>query len=189
VLSRHAVAALDDLAQFPRFSWTAHLTGGVRPAHTRQALTLLNVFLLILVIAGAAAKVGLDLRRMDDPDVWGRGLPVEAANWLGQQELSGQMFNTYNWGGYLIWSLHPDKPVFIDGRTDLYAFNSQVLEDYVLVHSLRPGWDGVLDRYGIGYVVTERTGLLDQMLAQTESWQLAYEDELAVVRVRKDALP
>ena len=94
------------------------------------------------------------------------------------------MFNTYNWGGYLIWSLYPDKPVFVDGRTDLYALNSQVLGDYAQVHWARPGWPQILDRYGVGYVITERSGLLDTVLGEIGTWEMVYRDGIASVYVR-----
>lgn len=32
----------------------------------------------------------------------------------------GNLFNSYNWGGYLLWAL-PEYPVFVDGRADLYG--------------------------------------------------------------------
>ena len=32
----------------------------------------------------------------------------------------GYVFNSYNWGGYLIWELYPQKQVFIDGRVPAY---------------------------------------------------------------------
>jgi hypothetical protein len=189
VLSRHAVAALDDLALTPRLSWLAIFTHTLPPPRPRRPLVLLNLLLLILVLAGAGAKIGLDLIRLEDPAVWGQGLPLEAAEFLEQAQLPGRMFNTYNWGGYLIWRLYPDDPVFVDGRTDLYALNSRVLEDYALVHWVRPGWEEVLDRYGIGYVVTERTGLLDVMLAGSGGWQPVHQDDLAIVYTRSEAGP
>ena len=99
------------------------------------------------------------------------------------------MFNTYNWGGYLIWSLYPRVPVFVDGRTDLYALNSQVLDDYTAVHWVRPGWEQILDRYGVGFVITERTGLLDTMLAQADGWQATYHDEISAIYVRIGEIP
>ncbi|MEJ2211763.1 MAG: hypothetical protein P8129_22385 [Anaerolineae bacterium] len=150
----------------------------------RRAQGLLNLALLALVLVVAGAKIGLDLVCLDEPDVWGEGLPVGAAEYLREADLPGRMFNSYNWGGYLIWSLYPQTPVFVDGRTDLYALNSQVLDDYVLVHWQRPGWRRVFERYGIGYVVTERGGLLDVALAGEGGWDQVYGDDVAVVYVR-----
>ena len=48
-------------------------------------------------------------------------LPVEAAGFIRESGLSGRMFNSYNFGGYLIWGLGPQYPVFIDGREDVYV--------------------------------------------------------------------
>jgi hypothetical protein len=190
VLTRHAVAALDDLAiENPRLSWLAALTHSLPSPRVRGVQALLNALLLMLVLLAAGVKVGSDLVSLQDPEVWGRGLPIKAAEYLHHHELPGQMFNTYNWGGYLIWSLFPDRPVFVDGRTDLYALNSQVLEDYSQVHWIRPGWSQVLDDYDIGYVITERTGLLDLMLAETGGWNTVYQDDVAIVYARIGGVP
>lgn len=189
VLARHTTAALDDLALNPRLSWLGALTHTEAPPRPARALALLNVLLLLLVLAGAGTKVGLDLTRLSDRAVWGRGLPVEAAEYLREQKPAGEMLNTYNWGGYLIWSLYPDVPVFVDGRTDLYALNGRVLDDYTAVHWVRPGWQQVLDRYDVGFVITERTGLLDTVLAETDGWQPVYDDDIAVIYVRAGAMP
>ncbi len=190
VLTRHAVAALDDLViTNPRLSWLAVLTHTLPPRRVPRRLALLNALLLVLVWVGAGSKVAVDLVRLRDPAVWGAGLPLGAAQYLADHDLPGRMFNTYNWGGYLIWSLYPAKPVFVDGRTDLYAFGGQVLDDYVTVHWTRPGWQQVLDKYGIGYVVTEGTGLLDRTLSESQGWQLLYQDNVAAIYGRAEAKP
>jgi hypothetical protein len=77
----------------------------------------------------------------------------------------------------------------VDGRTDLYALNGKVLEDYSRVHWVRPGWEEVLDNYEVGYVITERTGLLDVMLAEKEEWSAVHQDNVAVVYVRAERIP
>jgi hypothetical protein len=154
-----------------------------------RALGLLNLVLLVLVLGAAGAKMGLELSHVDEPAIWGQGLPLEAADYLQDAGLPGRMFNSYNWGGYLIWRLYPDQPVFVDGRTDLYALNSQVLEDYSRVHWQRPGWQAIFDKYGIGYVVTERTGLLDVGLAGEPGWEQVHSDEVAVVYRRGEEEP
>jgi hypothetical protein len=189
VLSRHAVAALNELALEPRLSWLAALTHTLPPPRPSRPLAFLNIVLLGLVVLGGGAKAGVEMARLQDPATWGQELPVAAAKYLREHDLPGQMFNTYNWGGYLIWSLYPERPVFVDGRTDLYALNSDVLDDYVVVHWTRPGWQQVLDKYAIGYVVIERGGLVDAMLATTTGWQRAYEDNVAAIYVRADGAP
>ena len=190
VLSRHAVFVLDDLAVGnPRLSWLAALTHTQPSRQPRRVLVLLNLLLLILVVIGAGSKIAADLIRLQDPEVWGDGLPLEAADYLHDHDLPGLMFNSYNWGGYLIWTLYPDKPVFIDGRTDLYALNGTVLEDYSQVHWVRPGWEELLNSYDTGYVVTEQTGLLDTMLAERPGWSVVHRDDLAVIYQRVGSAP
>jgi hypothetical protein len=189
VLTRHAVMAISDLADsHPRLSWLGAL---VRPQSPRphRSTALLNILLLILLAAGAGTKVAVDLTDMQDPDTWGQGLPLDAVEYVRKQETPGKMLNTYNWGGYLIWSLYPDQPVFVDGRTDLYAFNSRVLEDYVNIHWARPGWLQVLADYDIGYVLTERLGLLDVAMSDTAGWERVYQDDVAVIYVQTRSMP
>ena len=190
VLSRHAVFVLEDLAMAqPRLSRLAELARSRPLPPPRRAIVLVNVLILMLVLFGAGAKVGTELLRMRDREIWGEGLPLEAVEYLRDHDLPGLMFNSYNWGGYLIWTLYPDKLVFIDGRTDLYAFNGTTLEDYARVHWVRPGWEDILDLYGIGYVVTERTGLLDMMLAEKIEWDAVYQDDVAVIYERVGSVP
>ncbi len=190
VLSRHAIYAIDDMVTAQaRLSPLAALTHKLRPPRPRRVLVILNLLLLILVLIGAGAKVTTEAQRLRDPGVWGEGLPLEAVDYLLEHDPPGLMFNSYNWGGYLIWSIYPDKPVFIDGRTDLYALNGTVLEDYAQVHWARPGWEEVLNRYEIGYVITEHTGLLDLMLAKEPGWTAVHEDDLAVIYQRVGSVP
>ncbi len=149
ILARYATAALDELALSPRLSWLGMLTHTLPLPRPRRSIVALNVTLLVVVLAAAGVMVGLNLVRLQDSEVWGKGLPLQAVDYLREHDLPGQMFNTYNWGGYLIWALYPDKPVFVDGRTDLYAFNG-VLDDYVQVQLARPGWQEILDQVRCG---------------------------------------
>ena len=190
VLSRHTVFAVDDLAVgHPRLSWLAALTHTQPSRQPRRSLALLNLLLLILIVIGAGSKVAVDMLRLQDPEVWGQGLPLEAVEYLRDHDQPGLMFNSYNWGGYLIWSLYPDELVFIDGRTDLYALNGTVLADYSQVHWVRPGWEETLNSYDTGHVVTENTGLLDTMLAERPEWSVIHRDELAVIYQRVGRAP
>ncbi|HTP04711.1 MAG TPA: tetratricopeptide repeat protein, partial [Nitrospirota bacterium] len=46
--------------------------------------------------------------------------PQDAVAFIRQARLQGNMYNYYDWGGYLIWAL-PEKKVFIDSRGFLYG--------------------------------------------------------------------
>ena len=43
--------------------------------------------------------------------------PAGAADFLLAHHVNGHIFNTYEYGGYLIWRLWPGQQVFIDGRS------------------------------------------------------------------------
>ncbi len=108
--------------------------------------------------------------------------PVAAAGYLaGRPPL--RLYNSYKWGGYLIWSLYPRQRVFIDGRADAYPH--QVFQDYLAVERLDPGWEGVLARYRVDAVLYHRGSALCAALARSEEWQRAHSDSLAEVYVRR----
>jgi hypothetical protein len=92
------------------------------------------------------------------------------------------MFNSYNWGGYLMWVL-PEYPVFVDGRTDLY--DGPVLQAYVTAYFAEPGWDQVMDDYKINTVLIEPASPLAKVLRLTDGWKIVYEDKIAILFVRK----
>jgi hypothetical protein len=95
------------------------------------------------------------------------------------------MFNSYNWGGYLIWALYPDYRVFVDGRTDLY--DDAFLRDYLNVAMARPGWEDVLQRYDVKLIVIERDSVLATFLQATgedSGWRMSYSDAQAAIFVR-----
>ena len=57
---------------------------------------------------------------------WGNAFQLRAAEWrypagaadfLLAHHVAGPIFNTYEYGGYLIWRLWPEQRVFIDGRS------------------------------------------------------------------------
>ncbi|MBZ0300509.1 MAG: hypothetical protein K8J31_12240 [Anaerolineae bacterium] len=92
------------------------------------------------------------------------------------------MFNSYNWGGYLILNL-PDEPVFVDGRTDLYG--NAFLQKYLNTAVGGEGWRDTLDQYAIRLVLVEAQSGLARQLRSEPGWTLDYEDDLAVVFTRE----
>lgn len=115
-------------------------------------------------------------------DPW-RMSPVQAAQFVQDFKLPMHVMNPYWWGGYLLYKWRGLPPVFIDGRGELYM--NGVLDDYLIVDNLLPGWRGVLKTYDINTVLWVRDGPLDKALSTDPEWRLLYRDRTAVVYVRR----
>jgi hypothetical protein len=100
--------------------------------------------------------------------------PVEASNFIASHKIAGPVFAPDAWGGYLIYRLAPNTRVFLDDRHDLYG--EKFLQDYVKVVSVSPGWEAILDREQIHWVLAPSGSSLASILRQTPPWRLIHED-------------
>jgi hypothetical protein len=175
-----AVAALPILMQHLDNILTTR--GWVLPTRTRSAplQARLNALLIGVVAVGVFAYLVGVLSPKTISDVQANILPVQAVAYLNANPQSGRMFNSYNWGGYLMFAA-PQYPVFIDGRTDLYG---EFLDVYLDTALARATWRETLADYAIGLVIVEKNSGLDIALRSEPDWRLIYEDELAVMHVR-----
>jgi len=186
ILARYAAPALARLFRAVQVRWGHRFTGLGRAwveVSVSIRWALLNWALLGLVVAAALVKVALPIWPTERDKALVDALPVEAVQFIRQEEPAGPMFNSYNWGGYLIWTLYPDYLVFVDGRTDLYA--DPFLRDYVDVLLVRDNWRQVLARYGVRLILIEQDSVLARFLAADDGWQSLYHDELAAVFGRR----
>jgi hypothetical protein len=107
--------------------------------------------------------------------------PVAAVEALRGWSTAGNLFNDYNWGGYILWTLYPDYPTFVDGRTDV--FSRQIFEDYLTFWTAAPGWPGIADRYSIGVVLVPPDAPVVDALLES-GWRIGYQDGQAAVLQR-----
>lgn len=173
LLARYGEAALRSLG----LAWRAG-----RVAFSPR-LVALNWALLLLALVGCGLKVRLPLTAEANLEAQREFFPVDAVRFVEEFGPPREMFNSYNWGGYLLWHLYPRYRVFIDGRTDLY--DDPFIQDYLRVVRAEPGWDEVLRRYNVRFVLVERTCPLVAVLKHTEGWHCVYEDARAAVCVRE----
>ncbi len=111
------------------------------------------------------------------------GYPGAGADYV-RQHLAGQrMFNDYNSGGYLIYKLNPDVPVFVDGRTDFYG--NDLLKDYLRIDRAQPGWDELLTEYGVEVVLIDKELPLAKAIADDARWQQRFAGDTEVVYTRR----
>jgi hypothetical protein len=184
VLSRHVRPMIDRWSRAARArGWLGKPRRVGRPLST--GLALVNWSLLALVLVAAGVKVVLPLRTSFNVENERSTLPQDAVAWIQEHRPAGLMFNSYNWGGYLIWHLWPEYLVFVDGRTDLYG--DELLSQVLRVRFAQPGFQEVFDEYGVNLVLTEAGGFADSFLALGDDWELAYADDVAVIYLRKQS--
>jgi hypothetical protein len=111
-------------------------------------------------------------------------LPVQAAAHVAEHGYPGPLYNHFNWGGYLIWAL-PDRPVAIDGRTNVQG--DERIFRYERTWNGFPGWETDPDLQKAGVVVADRDRPLTALLRGDRRFTSVYEDDTAVVFVRRTA--
>jgi hypothetical protein len=94
------------------------------------------------------------------------------------------MFNTYGYGGYLVWS---GQKVFIDGRGDLYE-QGGVFSDYMHITLLKPGALAVLQGYHVGSCLLEWSEPMSTVLSASPDWKKIYSDNVSALFVRTAAV-
>ena len=93
------------------------------------------------------------------------------------------MFNYFVWGGYLLYREWPEMNVFIDGQTDFYG--EELSREYLEVLALDPGWEDVLAKYNVDWVLLPVDELAARTLQQKADWTVVYKDGTAVIVHRK----
>jgi hypothetical protein len=111
-------------------------------------------------------------------------LPVRAVEVVKEKGWSGPLYNSYGWGGYLIWSLR--MPVGIDGRQNIYG--DERINRSLATWGGMPQWATDPDLQKAGLVIGSVDAPLTQLLRLDPRFELGYEDEIAAVFVaRKNA--
>jgi hypothetical protein len=122
-------------------------------------------------------------------------LPSGAADFLLAHHVTAPLFNTYEYGGYLMWRLWPTERVFIDGR----ALSESLFQDYVRIlynhdDSDGPSADQLLDRYGVQAIVMNGFEYVDGIVyllapaladPHQTAWKLVYTDPQSLIFMRQ----
>jgi hypothetical protein len=169
VLARH----LDDGLQ--RAGWVLRPNQNPSPMMVRANIALIALVALVVAVHGFSL---LNAERVNE--VRRQVLPVDAVAFMKDQNPPRNLFNSYNWGGYILHAL-PDVPVFIDGRTDLYG---EFIAEYQFAVAGMPVWRALFAEYGISSALIERGTGLDFALREEPGWRVVYEDELAALHYK-----
>lgn len=133
----------------------------------------------ILLIALMVSTPAMSASNQFDPAVF----PVQAVDWLEAHPQSGNMFNHFTWGGYLLYRLWPEQRVFIDGQTDFYG--EALTRQYEQVIKLAEGWEEILSKYQVQWVIMPEDSELVRQLESQVDWQVIYADSTTVILQRR----
>ncbi|MDH4231492.1 MAG: hypothetical protein OEW04_05615, partial [Nitrospirota bacterium] len=108
--------------------------------------------------------------------------PVAAVEFLKKEHIKGNMYNEYEFGDYIIYSAYPQYRVFIDGRADMYGVER--MKEYYRVNQLKPGWEKILDKHNVNFIVFNTDSTLSRFLLEKNEWKLIYSDKVANIFVK-----
>jgi hypothetical protein len=104
--------------------------------------------------------------------------PERASAYIESHNLRGPLYNSFDWGGYLIWRL-PDMPVSVDGRANLHG--DARLARFADSWMGKRDWAGDHQLMKANTIILERDSALASILRSDARFRLAYEDEIASV--------
>ena len=118
--------------------------------------------------------------RVIDSGPPGATAPRAAIDFVRRAGISGNVFNSYSFGGYLIFL---GIPTFIDGRIPPYADN--FVRKYFEAVDLVSSKDAfqMLDDYKIKWIILKPTERLTQALTENPMWHKVFSDNDAVIFV------
>ena len=132
----------------------------------------------------------------DSQATFGTGIgwwyPERAASFVEQANLPGEVMNTYDEGGFVLWRLGQHRRDYIDGRA--IPFGTDVFEKQLrlMASSLDSNeWQSIAERYNVNTFILSLERRQKTPLARlkefcdSKSWRPVYLDEVAAVFVRR----
>jgi tetratricopeptide (TPR) repeat protein len=131
-----------------------------------------------------------------DYATFGTGLswwfPQRAVEFIRSENLPGEIFNAYEGGGYLAWTLGPQRRDYIDPRDTLFGIE-RIKRQHQLLKSSPDSdiWRQEADQYHINTIILslapyDRLSFVKlKDFCDARDWQPVYLDEVSAVLVRR----
>ena len=144
--------------------------------------TKLRTICVVVALTVAIYLIGLrrQISEQQLESVVERRFPVAAVKFINEKNYSGPLYNHFNWGGYLIWTL-PRLPVSMDGRMNVHG--DQRIERSVNTWSGLRGWESDPELMKARLVIGGANHALTNLMRTDSRFKLVYEDAVATVFV------
>lgn len=148
---------------------------------TPRSMRIINTMIVAFIALAALVRVGGVLA--NQANVERAKYPAAAVEWIQKNRPAPNLYNSYGWGGYLIWKLYPDYLVYIDGRADVHG--DVFIEDFLNIYRASPGWEDKLTEKNVRLVLIEPDAPLAKALAADSSWVQVFSDSQSVIYQKK----
>jgi hypothetical protein len=148
------------------------------------AKAVLNAALLLLLVVGFAFRIEKALKdqQAHEAERW----PLAAVQFMQAHALPPELYNSYDWGGYLIWKLYPQYRVSIDGRADVHG--DALVAESIETYKGTGNWEDVLSRRKIRTVIVGPNAPLSNLLQESCHWEKVYTDAQAEIFVGRESV-
>lgn len=114
-----------------------------------------------------------------------KAMPVGAVRFMQNERISGNVYNPFGWGQYLIAHLYPQCRVAMDGRYDTVYAEREYVSNFAFIrngdigHAVEPPTD---------YILLAANGAANAALAAHGGWTAIYEDDISRLWARTQPL-
>ena len=108
--------------------------------------------------------------------------PANAVQFIKEKNITGNMYNDYGFGPFILFSLYPDYKVFIDTRAEVYG--EKMIKDYYYIRYALEHWEKLAENYDISFFVIQHKQEIENALYASKNWKLVYYDGLASIYVK-----
>ena len=158
-------------------TWLAATRRPVAPS--RAALNSLAA--AVITLAVALPSVSARTSNHAEQVALASDFPTGALQYIQRHGLPARGFDSYNWGGYLIWSLFPSKLVYVDGRPDMYG--DRFMDQYIAAYNGDASWRTLFRRDRLCYALIEPSSGIARALAADHGWKVRYHDARAALYI------
>lgn len=113
--------------------------------------------------------------------------PVGSLEFIKQNNISGNLATTYNWGSYAFWKLYPQCKVLIDGRYE-EVYSHDIYETAMQFSEHKGDWQKILKDYKTDALILPKNKYSPSDVLNLADWKPVYQDISSVLLLPKDKI-